>query len=88
MPAETDRQTGRHRAAGRVDVERNVLVGVLGFEEQQLRDDQVGDFVVDPSAEEDHAVLEKARVDVIRAFAATAFFDDHGNEAAHVDWYP
>ena len=35
-----DRQARRDRAAGRVDVEHDVLLGLFGVEEQQLRDDR------------------------------------------------
>ena len=59
-----DRQARVHRAAGRVDVERDVLVGVLALEVQQLGDDQVGDLVVDRRAEEDDPLVEQPRVDV------------------------
>jgi len=37
-------------------------------------------MVVDLSAQEDDVVLEKARVDVIRALAEAGFFDDGGDE--------
>ena len=40
-------QAGRDRAAGRVNVNRNILFGVLRFQEKQLGDDQIGDLVVD-----------------------------------------
>ena len=46
-------------AAGRVDVEVDVLVGVLGLEVQQLGADQVGDRVVDRRAQEDDVLLEQ-----------------------------
>ena len=42
-----DREPGRGRAARAVDVEVDVLLGILGLEEQQLRDDQVRHHVVD-----------------------------------------
>ena len=57
-------------AARRVDVQADVLVRVLRLEEQQLRDDQVRHVVVDRPDEEDHALLQQARVDVVRALAA------------------
>ena len=54
-----DRQAGVDRAAGRVDVERDVLVGVLGLQVQELGHDQVGDLVVDGRAEEDDPLVEQ-----------------------------
>src|SRR5205807_5540798 len=52
------------RAARAVDVDRDVLVGVLGLEVQQLGDDQVGDGVVDRRAEKHDPLVEQPRVDV------------------------
>ena len=40
-------------AARAVDVQQDVPVGILGLEEQHLRDDQVRDAVVNRRAEED-----------------------------------
>ena len=51
-----DRQAGLDRAARRIDVERDVLVGILGLQKQQLGDDQVGDLVVDGRPQEDDAL--------------------------------
>jgi hypothetical protein len=59
----------------------DVLVGVLALEEQQLRDDQVRHRVVDRPDEEDHALLEQARVDVVGALAAPRLLDHHRDEA-------
>ena len=78
-----DRQARVHRAAGRVDVDRDVLVGILGLEVQQLRDDQVRDLVVDRRAEEDDPLVEQAGVDVERALPARGLLDDHRYEWAH-----
>ena len=58
----------------------DVLVGVVGFQVDELGDDQVGRFLVDLSAEEHDAVVEQARVDVERALAARRLLDDHRNE--------
>ena len=46
-------------ATGGVDVDVDVLVGVLGLEVQQLGADQVGDRVVDRRAQEDDVLLEQ-----------------------------
>ena len=78
-----DRQARVHRAAGRVDVERDVLVGILGLEVQQLRHDEVRDLVVDRRAEEDDPLAQETGVDVERALSARGLFDDHWDEWAH-----
>jgi ferredoxin len=59
----------------------DVLVRILGLQEQQLRDDQVGHVVLDRTHEEDHPLLEQARVDVVGAFAAGSLLDHHRHEA-------
>ena len=75
-----DRQARRDRPARAVDVEQDVALGILGFEEQHLRDDEVGDLVVDRRADEDDAVFEQPRKDVVGAFATVRLFDDHRDE--------
>ena len=77
-----DRQAGVDRAAGRVDVEADVLVGVLGLQVQELGDDQVGDVLGDRRAEEDDPLAEQARVDVESALAARGLLDDHRYQGA------
>ena len=54
-----DGQAVGDRAARGVDVERDVLVGVLGLEEDQLGADEVGRDLVDRAPDEDDALLEQ-----------------------------
>ena len=75
-----DGKTGIDLAAGRVNVERDVLLGILALEMQQLRDDQVGRHRVDLLAQEDDAVVEQTGIDVVAALAAGRLFDDVGHE--------
>src|SRR5215207_5880184 len=75
-----DRQAGVDRAAGRVDVDRDVLLRVLRLEVQELGDDQVGDHVVDCRPEEDDPLVEQPAVDVELALAARGALDDHRDE--------
>lgn len=60
-----DRHAGRDRAAGAVDVEVDVLVGVRSGKEQQLCGDLVSDVVVDRLAEEDDPLVEQPVVDLV-----------------------
>jgi hypothetical protein len=76
-----DREAGRYRTTRRVNVERDVLVGILALQEQHLGDDQVGHLVVDRTDEENHALLEQARVNIVRALAAAALLNYHRHEA-------
>jgi len=55
-----DRQARVDDPAGRIDVHLDVLVGVFGLEVQQLRDDEVGDVVVDRAADEDDALAQQS----------------------------
>ena len=68
---------------GRVDVDRDVLVRVLGLQVEELGDDEVRDLVVDRRAEEDDPLVEQTRVDVERALAARRLLDHHRNQGAH-----
>ncbi|KAB8532583.1 hypothetical protein FH972_025528 [Carpinus fangiana] len=60
-----DGEAGGDAAAGRVDVQRDGLVGGVGLEEEQLGDDAGGEAVVDGAGEGDDAFFEEARVDVV-----------------------
>ena len=71
-----DREQSRDLAARRVDVHHDVLVGIVGLEDQQLGDDEVRDRVVDRRAEEDDAVVREAGVDVPLHAAAWRLLDE------------
>src|SRR5918911_3125942 len=74
------REARVYDAAGAVDVELDLLVGVGRLEVQELCVDDVGDLVVDGAAEEDDALVEQPRVDVERALAARVLLDDHRDQ--------
>src|SRR3954451_18862116 len=78
-----DRETRVHGAARRVDVERDVLVGILGLQMQELGDDQVGDLIVHGGPEEDDPLVQQAGVDVERTLPTGGLLDDHRYEWAH-----
>ena len=59
----------------------DVLVRILGLEEQHLRDDEVRRRFVDRTDQEHDALLQQARVDVVRALAASALLDHHRDQA-------
>jgi len=75
-----DRQARVQHAPGRVDVELDVLLGVLGLQVQELGHDQVGDLVVDLGAEEHDPLVEQAAEDVEGALAAAVALDDDGHQ--------
>ncbi len=75
-----NRQARAHRAARRIDVDRDVLFRILGFQEQQLRDDQVRHVVLDRADDEYQSLLEQPRIDVIRPLAASRLLDHHRNQ--------
>ena len=55
-----DRHARVGGAAGRVDVQRDVALGIVRLEQEELGDDQVRDLVVDLAPEEDDPVAEQA----------------------------
>lgn len=67
-------------AAGGVDIERDVFVGVFGSEKEELRNDEIRDITIDGAAQKDDALLEEAAIDIVGAFAERRFFDDHRDE--------
>ena len=73
-------QARAHDAAGRVDVQGDVLVRVLGLEEQHLGDDDVRHVVIDRPDDEDDPFLEEAGVDVLSPLAARSLLYDDGDQ--------
>src|SRR5690606_14742135 len=71
-----DGQTGGHAAAGRVDVQLDVLVRVFRFQKQQLGNDIVGDVIVDGKPQKHDAFLEHLGIDVVGPLAAARIFID------------
>ena len=65
-----------HAATWRVDVEADVLFRVLHLEEEHLRDDRIGDKIVDRCADEYNTVAKKAAVNIPGALGATFTFVD------------
>ena len=59
---------------------RDVALRVLALQVQELGDDAVRDLVVDRRAEEDDALLEQHRVDVVDTLAAGSRLDDGGDD--------
>jgi hypothetical protein len=53
------------------------FVGILGLEEQHLRDDEVRDAFVDRRPDHDDAVFQQPREDVVGALAAIGLLDHH-----------
>ena len=80
-----NRHAGGYAAAGAVDVEIDVFVGVFAFEKQKLRHHQIGGVVVDFADQKDNPFFEQARVDVEGALAAAALFDNGGNQGVVAD---
>ena len=70
-----------HRTAGRVDIERDVLVGVFRFQKQQLRHHQVGGHVIDRTNQKNDALFQQTRVDVIGTLTAARLLDHHRHHA-------
>ena len=66
-----------------IDVEGDVLVRIVGFEMQQLGHDQVRHLIVDRCPQEDNALVEQARVDIVGSFAAAGLLDHHRDEWTH-----
>ena len=75
-----DRHARRDDTARRVDVHRNFFLRVLGLEKQKLHADRCRHVVLDRTGDEDDALLQQARRQVVAALAARRLFDHHGPE--------
>ena len=60
-----NRKTGRHTAAGAVDIELNVLIRIFRFQIEQLCHNQAGRNVIHLFGEDNDAVIEEAGENVI-----------------------
>ena len=74
-----DRQPCCDVAAGTIDIKGNIFLRVFGGKEEHLRDDKVCNLIVNRAAEEDNALLEEARVNIICPLAHRALLDNHRN---------
>ena len=72
-----DRHACGDRAAGAVDIQRNVLVRVLRLQIQKLRNNERCGGVVDLLAQHNDAVIQQTGVDVERTLAAAGLLDYH-----------
>ncbi|MPN04432.1 hypothetical protein SDC9_151670 [bioreactor metagenome] len=75
-----DGEPRAYGTAGRVDVEVDILIGVVALQKEHLRNDAVGDVVVNRPADEDDAIFEQAAVDIVAALAVTGLLNDHWDE--------
>ena len=80
-----DRHAGGDDAPRRIDVHGDLFLRVLRLQKQQLRRDQRGHLVLDGARDEDDALLEQARIDVIGSLAAVGLLDHHGHQRVQVD---
>ena len=75
-----DGEEGVDVASGRVDVETDVPIRVLGLQVQQLGTNQVGDGIVDRRTNENDVLLEQAGLQVEGPLPAVGLLDHCGNE--------
>lgn len=59
----------------------DVALGIFGFQEEELRRDQVGNFIGDLRAEKNDAVLQQPRVDVVRPLTPPSLLHNDGDKA-------
>jgi hypothetical protein len=79
-----DRQPSGDFAAGRLDVQADVALGVLALEVKQLGDDQVRDLVIDRRAQEHDALVEKQRVDIPPSLTARTRLNDRWDDRIRI----
>jgi hypothetical protein len=73
-------ETCRNGSAGAVDVEINILVGILSFKEKKLSYDERCGSIVDLVSKEDDSVVEKSGINVVGTFSSGSLFNNVRNE--------
>src|SRR4051794_34358997 len=73
-------EPGTYRAAGRVDINVDVLFAVLHLQEEQLGNNQIRNVIVDRRSDENDSILEQAGINVVAAFAASGLLNHHWDE--------
>ncbi len=63
----------------------NLFLGVFGLKKEKLGGDQAGAVILDRTGDEDHPLLEQARIDVVGALAAGGLLDHHRHQRVHID---
>ena len=84
-----NRESRRHRATRRVDVNIDVLLRVFHLQEEQLRDDQICDVIIDRRADKNDPVLEQPRIDIVAPLAASQSApppSERGRTATNFRW--
>src|SRR5207247_4367502 len=79
-----DRKPGRHDAAWRVDVHRYLFLRIVCFQEQELGDHEGRHHILDRTGDEDDALLQQTREDVVGALAPAGLLDHHGDKGINV----
>ena len=67
-------------ASRRIDVHRDLFLGVFRLKEEQLGGDQTGHAILDSAGHKDDPVLQKARKDVVGALATAGLLHHHGDQ--------
>ena len=67
-------------ATGGVNVEFNIFLWVFMGEEEELGNDEVGGMGIDVFAEEDDAVFQETRVNVVGALTTISLLDNRRDE--------
>jgi hypothetical protein len=74
------REPRGHDAARRVDIKGNILLRILGFEEQELRAGDRRNMVVNLAGQKNDPLLQQARIDVVSPLAPVGHLDDGGDQ--------
>ena len=68
-----------NRPAGRVDVEVDIFLGILSFEEQHLGHDPVGGVTGDSLTKEDDSLAQKPGINVKGPFSPAGLLNHNGD---------
>src|SRR5437899_13096552 len=64
----------------RIDIDVDVLFRTFHLQEEQLRDHQIRNVIVNRRSNKNDAVFEQPRINIVAALAAAGLFDHHRHQ--------
>ena len=82
-----NRESRRYMSTWRIHIHCNWRLGVSFFEEQKLRNHGIGNRRINRITQKNNSILQKARINIIRAFLTSHFIDNCRNEKVRNNFF-
>jgi hypothetical protein len=74
-----DGETSADNAPGAVDIKTDVLIRILSLQVEKLSHDEIGDLIVDWSAQHNYTLPQQQRIYIIGTLPSDTTFNYHGD---------